>query len=242
MGKCFNITGICYPERHYMVNLAGMERVLCDWENTGLLPDSMDTLSEHISDFCQKCKKPVVLMVDEVDKSSDNQLFLSFLGMLRNKYLQSNYLLAEEQMESRSYQVAVLEKNQFLEAGQLNMDKVLEKFCEHFQEIYGECEDAFLEENGRRLFLLYLKPIINGIGNYYIEAQTRDMRRTDIIVDYKGKQYVIEMKIWRGEEYNHRGEQQLREYLEYYRLEKGYMISPGVMIFQQREIMQQSRH
>lgn len=26
-------------------------------------------------------------MIDEVDKSTDNQLFLSFLGMLRNKYL-----------------------------------------------------------------------------------------------------------------------------------------------------------
>ena len=26
-------------------------------------------------------------MIDEVDKSSNNQLFLDFLGMLRNKYL-----------------------------------------------------------------------------------------------------------------------------------------------------------
>ena len=29
-------------------------------------------------------------MIDEVDKSSNNQLFLSFLGMLRNKYLLRN--------------------------------------------------------------------------------------------------------------------------------------------------------
>ena len=29
-------------------------------------------------------------MIDEVDKSSNNQLFLSFLGMLRNKYLLKN--------------------------------------------------------------------------------------------------------------------------------------------------------
>ncbi|HLP58037.1 MAG TPA: hypothetical protein VK186_04370 [Candidatus Deferrimicrobium sp.] len=28
-----------------------------------------------------------MLMIDEVDKSSNNQLFLDFLGMLRNKYL-----------------------------------------------------------------------------------------------------------------------------------------------------------
>ena len=33
------------------------------------------------------------------------------------------------------------------------------------------------EENGRRFFLLFLKPIINGVGNYYVEARTRDMRR-----------------------------------------------------------------
>ncbi len=32
--------------------------------------------------------KSVVLLIDEVDRSSDSQLFLAFLGMLRNKYLQ----------------------------------------------------------------------------------------------------------------------------------------------------------
>ncbi len=33
-------------------------------------------------------QKAIVLLVDEVDKSSNNQLFLDFLGMLRKKYLQ----------------------------------------------------------------------------------------------------------------------------------------------------------
>lgn len=73
--------------------------------------------------------------------------------------------------------------------------------------------------------MLYLKPIINGVGNYYIEAQTRNQRRTDIFIDYRGRQYVVEMKIWRGEEYNQRGEEQLAEYLEYYHLQKGYLLS-----------------
>jgi len=35
-------------------------------------------------------QKTVVLLIDEVDKSSNNQLFLDFLSMLRNKYLQQN--------------------------------------------------------------------------------------------------------------------------------------------------------
>ena len=43
--------------------------------------------------------------------------------------------------------------------------------------------------------MLYLRPIINGTGNYYIEARTRDLCRTDVIVDYNGEQYIIEMKI-----------------------------------------------
>lgn len=37
-----------------------------------------------------------------------------------------------------------------------------------------------------------------------MEARTRDMRRTDVIVDYNGKQYVCELKIWHGNEYNRR--------------------------------------
>ncbi|MCR2049418.1 hypothetical protein NSB25_19340 [Acetatifactor muris] len=49
-----------------------------------------------------------------------------------------------------------------------------------------------IEIAGRRLFLLYLRPIINGVGNYYVEAQTRDLRRTDVIVDYGGEQYMME--------------------------------------------------
>ncbi len=76
-----------------------------------------------------------------------------------------------------------------------------------------------------QIFLLYLRPIINGVGNYYIEAQTRDQRRTDVIVDYHGEQFILEMKLWHGEEYNTRGEKQLCEYLDYYHIQKGYMLS-----------------
>ncbi len=78
---------------------------------------------------------------------------------------------------------------------------------------------------GRKYFLFYLKPIINGTGNYYIEARTRDNKRTDVIIDYNGEQFIIEMKIWHGNEYNQRGENQLIDYLEYYHLQKGYMVS-----------------
>ena len=105
------------------------------------------------------------------------------------------------------------------------MESVLRKFTEHFTDVYGDNDQKFVEENGRRIFLLYLKPIINGVGNYYVEAQTRDRKRTDVIVDYRGKQYIIELKIWYGEEYNRRGKEQRSSYLEYYHMDKGYLVS-----------------
>ena len=105
------------------------------------------------------------------------------------------------------------------------MELVLEKFVQHFNDLYGDRNETFLEEDGRRFFLLYLRPIINGTGNYYIESQTRNLRRTDVIVDYLGEQFVIEMKIWHGREYHNRGEKQLIQYLNDYHLNKGYMLS-----------------
>ncbi|MEK7257613.1 MAG: AAA-like domain-containing protein, partial [Bacteroidota bacterium] len=44
-------------------------------------------LSESISRLVEKAGKKLVLLIDEVDKSSNNQLFVSFLGMLRTKFL-----------------------------------------------------------------------------------------------------------------------------------------------------------
>ncbi len=136
-----------------------------------------------------------------------------------------NFFLSEAELTSVIYRMAEQEKRRFIVDGKLDMELVLERFVVHFTDIYGENDWKFIEDYGRKFFLLYLKPIINGAGNYYIEAQTRDAKRTDVIVDYGGMQYVIELKIWHGEEYHRRGERQLLEYLEYYHLDKGYMIS-----------------
>ena len=46
---------------------------------------NFDLLSEHIGKMCRNQK--IVLIIDEVDKTSDNRVFLQFLGTLRAKYL-----------------------------------------------------------------------------------------------------------------------------------------------------------
>ena len=139
--------------------------------------------------------------------------------------LYNYYLSANEMHDKDIYKASLKDKNQFIIGGHLNMRLILEKFVAHFTELYADSDETFLEEEGRKYFLLYLRPIINGVGNYYIESRTRGMRRTDVIVDYRGEQSIVEMKIWHGEEYNRRGEEQLAVYLDDYQKNKGYMIS-----------------
>jgi len=47
----------------------------------------------------------------------------------------------------------------------------------------------------------------------------------DVVVDFLGEQFIIELKIWRGNAYNERGEEQLSDYLDSFHLKKGYMLS-----------------
>ena len=135
------------------------------------------------------------------------------------------YLNTEEMKQSEIYQAAANEQEGFVENGCLNMKHILARFIESFTDIYGTSYDHFEEDEGRRRFLLFIRPIINGTGNYYIEAETRNNRRMDLVIDYLGERYVIELKIWRGNAYNERGERQLSDYLDYYHLSRGYMLS-----------------
>ncbi len=52
--------------------------------------EGFDTLSKFITNFSRNTDKKIVLIIDEVDKSTNSQVFLSFLGILRDKYLLRN--------------------------------------------------------------------------------------------------------------------------------------------------------
>lgn len=176
----------------------------------------------------------------DIPYNADNEAIslASMLGFVKNEdekviitnrifetRLYNRFLSMEELQENDIYNASLWDKNQFVSNGYLNMRLILERFVQHFNDIYMDSSEKFIEESGRKLFLLYLRPIINGSGNYYIESRTRSMGRTDIIVDYRGHQYIIEAKIWRGQEYNQRGENQIIGYLNDYHKNTGYMLS-----------------
>lgn len=137
-----------------------------------------------------------------------------------------NWLLTTSEMRDTSiFKAGIFDKPQFVNNGVLDIELILTKFISHFHEIYGDKPDKFIEEDGRKCFLVYLRPIINGVGNYYIEARTRDNRRMDVVIDYLGKRYIVELKIWHGQKYNEDGEKQLSDYLDSYKLKTGYMLT-----------------
>ena len=137
-----------------------------------------------------------------------------------------NLFLSDEELNNNVFsRESELAKNRFVTDGRLNMRLIMERFIATYTEVYGPLTDRFREKDGREQFLMYLRPIINGTGNYYIEAETRDQRRTDVIVDYLGQRYIIELKIWHGERYNAEGERQISDYLDHYNLSTGYMLS-----------------
>ena len=174
------------------------------------------------------------ILFNAYDSAINNAFMYGFVKNSNGKLVIANrifetviydWFISAEITNSLIFNEGANDKPQFIKNNSLDMKLIIEKFIQHFNDIYGFQPDKFKEDDGRKLFLLYLRPIINGIGNYYIEAQTRDMRRTDVIVDYCGKQYIIELKIWRGDEYNTQGEQQLCEYLDYYHIDTGYLLS-----------------
>ena len=51
------------------------------------VPGDMVDLFYELSDLCNELDKPVILMIDEVDQASNNQVFLDFLSQLIGYYL-----------------------------------------------------------------------------------------------------------------------------------------------------------
>ena len=139
--------------------------------------------------------------------------------------LYNYYLSVSELQGSELFKRGANAKMEFVQNGHLLMERILEGYVRVFSDLYGGLDQSFSEAEGRRRFLLYLRPIINGTGNYYIEPQTRNNERMDLVIDYLGERFVIELKIWYGKSYHEKGERQLANYLEHYHLNKGYLLT-----------------
>ena len=106
--------------------------------------------------------------------------------------LYNRYLLGYKEQNNEIFAEGSRHRNQFFTAGHLNVRLVLEKFVETFDDLYGEKGMSFLEDEGRRYFMLFLKPIINGVGSCSVEPRTRNNERMDLVIDYRGERSIID--------------------------------------------------
>ena len=84
--------------------------------------------------------------------------------------------------------------------------------------------DTPQESVGRHLLLAYLDQFVKVIGGFmHIEVQT-GRGRMDIIITYNQQKYIIETKIWRGDNRYQAGKKQLAAYIRYESLTEGYYI------------------
>lgn len=148
--------------------------------------------------------------------------------MISNRIFETriyNWMISENEMNVSLYKAGADERFEFVKEKGLDISKILERFAIHYHSLYTDKNCKFLEDECRLLFLTFLKPIINGVGNYYVEARTRNQRRMDVVIDYLGKQYIIELKVWRGEAYEKEGQEQLTDYLISMEQEKGWLLT-----------------
>jgi hypothetical protein len=149
----------------------------------------------------------------------DNRIFAIYI---------SDYFIAKD--ETTPYEKRRRVTNNVLvqdvvHGGRFDMELCLRKFAEHYAEIYTEKDAPFLERQGRLLFLSYLKPLINGQGFYHIESQFTDLRRMDIVVDFGQEQFIIELKLWKGEAGMDKAYEQLWGYMQSKGADTGYLLT-----------------
>ncbi len=169
------------------------------------------------------------------DNEQQQLLMYGFTRVEHNRLVVANrvfemllyvFFLGESEADPGLRVAAGADRSAFVaEDGGLDVPKIMAHFIRDHNRIHGDAGERFLEEEGRERFLTYLSPIINGTGTYSVEEQTRDQRRMDVVVHWLGRRYVIELKVWRGERYHQRGEQQIRAYLDYFGLRVGYLLS-----------------
>lgn len=136
------------------------------------------------------------------------------------------HFIGESRQNDALKQSATEAKSAFVDGdGWLNVPLIMERFIETHNQIHAGSSEAFLEREGRERFITYVTAVINGTGIYSVEEQTRDGRRMDLTLHYLGRRYIIELKIWRGERYHAEGVRQISDYLDYFHLTTGYMLS-----------------
>jgi len=178
-----------------------------------------------------------IICGEEIHYNADNYAIKT--GLIFGIFLQNGNLLSVHnkifELRLCNYYISLKETGkekvakgfspEVIENGKLNMALAIKKFMNHYYELYNKSKASFLESECRLLFLTYMKPLLNGNGFYHIESETRDSKRMDVIIDLGPEQFIVELKIWRGEQKHEKAYEQLINYLNSKNKSEGYLLT-----------------
>ena len=191
-------------------------------ENNEELRSFMYSVSVNGQKYTYTLIDPIIRVADMFSYIKDVEGKTIIHNLIFEECFQQYFALAYDRQNAGKISVT---QSEYIQNGKLNMPYVIERFQSLIRNEYRKADDEFLERHGRLLFLCFLKPIVNGTGFYYVEPETRDGGRMDLVVSFGGEEFVIELKIWRGEKYEVEGKVQLAEYLKTRNLDEGYLVT-----------------
>jgi hypothetical protein len=136
----------------------------------------------------------------------------------------ANYFISKNSLKWRE-NVVEGSVNEIIKGNVFNMELCLNKFKEHYEEIYTDKDENFFERNGKLIFLTYIKPLLNGAGFYHFEPQTNDGGKMDLVIDYDKQQFILEIKRWYGNSKHQDAYEQLANYLKSKNTGCGYLLT-----------------
>ena len=138
--------------------------------------------------------------------------------------LENQYLPSGDNEEFLNYLTSV---------GHIDMKSLLDNFRDFIARAgfkILQVPDTPQESVGRHLLFAYLDQFVKLIGGFmHIEVQT-GRGRMDLIITHNQRKYIIETKIWRGDNRYQAGKKQLAAYLNTEGVTEGYYI-----VFEHRE-------
>jgi len=150
------------------------------------------------------------------------------LLIIHNKIFEiviTDYFVSRNRTTPRYRNVKNISRDEIVKDNFFDMELCLTKFKRHYAEIYTGKDLKFLERDGKLIFLTYLMPLINGTGFYHFEPETRDYGKMDLVIDFLKQQFILEMKIWYGENKHEEAYEQLVGYLKSKNIDNGYLLT-----------------
>ncbi len=240
MKRHFNVNGVCRPGEHYMVDIT---------DKLKQIKAMVDAGKYFTINRARQYGKTTTLQILRDYLKGDYTVICIDFQMLSYADFETEPAFAEafvremlEASEEVSVPEDIREELNLIADGKIpgitlsKLFKYLTKWC-------GKAEKPLMLEDllfsGKTITYNPLNPIIS-IGEMFGFLKEQDGMSVPanrifdtLLYNYflsvketsNADRFIIEMKIWRGEEYHKRGELQLAGYLDDYHIKEGYMLS-----------------